>query len=203
VRAAVLSQFELDEAYFSSILSEPDYMQRFAIASRNHYYALQSTVRADFAIIDKRTTGLFQRLSDLATIRFEAFLDNNDIGKPGRQWKKKGETIGLPFLINIYGSRSIAQEVGKRLSKGGAFLQHPYLLDKGVEYNNPHFFKLPNRKTAIRLEYQVSTYRQPSRESQAAQVSGILDSLDHGVVLQDKTAGAMVQSELLGYVNCL
>src|SRR5277367_3376960 len=172
-------------------------MQRFTIASRNHYYALQSTVRADFAIIDKRTTGLFQRLSDLATIRFEAFLDSNDIGKPGKQWKKKGETIGLPFLINIYGSRSIAQEVGKRLSKGGAFLQHPCLLDKGIEYDNPHFFKLPNRKTALPPDNVVSPCRQLSRESQAAQVSGILDSLDHGAVLQDNIVGAMVRSELL------
>jgi hypothetical protein len=197
VRAAVLSQFQLDEAYFSSLLSKPDYAQRFAISFRDHYYALQSTTQADFAIIDKHTTHIFQRLSDLATIRFEAFLDSNDIGKPGKQWKKRGETIGLSFCINIYGSRGIAQEVGKRLSKGGSFLQHPYLLDEGIEYDNPHYFKLPNRKPALPPDNVTSPYRQPSRESQAAQVSGILDTLDHGAVLQDDNVGAMIQSELL------
>lgn len=197
MRAAVLSQFQLDEAYFSTLLSKPDYVQRFAISFRNHYYALQSTTQADFAIIDKRTTRVFQRLSDLATIRFEAFLDSNDIGKPGKQWKKGGETIGLPFCINIYGSRRIAQEVGKRLSKGGSFLQHPYLLDEGIEYDNPHYFKLPNRKIALPPDNVVSQCQQPPRGSQAAQVSGILDSLDHGAVLQDNSVGAMVQSELL------
>jgi hypothetical protein len=193
----VLSQFQLDEAYFSSLLSKPDYVQRFAISFRNHYYALQSTTQTDFAVIDKRTTRVFQRLSDLATIRFEAFLDSNDIGKPGKQWKKGGETIGLPFCINIYGSRGIAQEAGKRLSKGGSFLQHPYHLDEGIEYDNPHYFKLPDRRMALPLDNVVSPCRQPSRESQAAQVSGILDSLDHGAVLQDDNVGAMVRSELL------
>jgi len=193
----MLSQFQLDEAYFSSLLSKPDYVQRFAISFRGHYYALQSTTQADFAIIDKRTTHVFQCLSDLATIRFEAFLDSNDIGKPGKQWKKGGETIGLLFSVNIYGSRGITQEVGKRLSKGGSFLQHPYLLDKGIEYDNPHYFKLPNRKTALPPDNVVSPCRQLSRESQAAQVSGILDSLDHGAVLQDNFVGAMVRSDLL------
>jgi hypothetical protein len=197
VKAAVLSQFQLDEAYFSSLLNKPDYGQRFAISSRNHYYALQSTTQTDFAIIDKRTTHVFQRLSDLATVRFEALLDGNDLGKPGKQWKKGGETIGLPFSINIYGSRGIAQEVGKRLSKAGSFLQHPYLLGEGIEYDNPHYFKLPNRKTSLPPNNVISPCRQPSRKSQAAQVSGILDSLDHGAVLQDNIIGAMVRLELL------
>ena len=193
----MLSQFQLDEAYFSSLLSKPDYVQRFAISFRSHYYALQSTTQADFAILDKRTTRVFQRLSDLVTIRFEAFLDGNDTGKPGKHWKKGRETIGLPLCINVYGSRRIAQEVGKRLSKEGSFLQHPYLLDESIEYDNPHYFKLPNRKPALPPGNAISQYRQPSRESQATQVSGILDSLDHGAVLQDDNVGAMVQSELL------
>ena len=197
MRAAVLSQFQLDEAYFSSLLGMPDYVQPFTISCRDQYYALQSNTQADFAIIDKRTTNVFQRLSDLATIRFEAFLDSNTVGKPGKQWKKGGETIGLSFSINIYGSRRIAQEVGKRLSKGGSFLQHPYHLDKGIEYDNPHYFKLPNRKPAFPPGNVVSPCRQLSRESQAAQVSGILDSLHHSTVLQDNTVGAMVRSELL------
>jgi SWI/SNF-related matrix-associated actin-dependent regulator of chromatin subfamily A3 len=198
----MLNQFELDEKYFSSLLKEPDYVRQFAITFKNHYYALKSPAQTDFAIVDKRTTGIFQRLSDLAMIRFEALLDSNDAGKTGKQWKKKGETIGFVISVNIYGSRNIAQEVGKRLSKAGAFLQHPCHLDKGIEYDNPHFFKLPNRKTIAPPVCMVSQCRQASSEAQAPQVSRILDSLDHGAALQDINAGAMVRSKLLRYIIC-
>lgn len=48
----------------------------------------------------------------------------------------------LPIELNVYGRRDDAESIGRTLSRAGTYLQFPrYGLD-GVEYYNPHFFRI-------------------------------------------------------------
>ncbi|KAG4293537.1 hypothetical protein FPRO06_00122 [Fusarium proliferatum] len=48
----------------------------------------------------------------------------------------------LPIQLNIYGHREDADAIGRTLSKAGAYLQFPRSGLHGVEYYNPHFFRM-------------------------------------------------------------
>ncbi|KAF5593767.1 DNA repair and recombination RAD5C [Fusarium subglutinans] len=48
----------------------------------------------------------------------------------------------LPIELNIYGRREDAESIGRTLSKMGTYLQFPRCGLEGVEYYNPHFFRM-------------------------------------------------------------
>ncbi|KAL7764103.1 hypothetical protein ACKLNR_005248 [Fusarium oxysporum f. sp. zingiberi] len=82
--------------------------------------------------------------------------------------------------VNIYGRELDARDIGQQLSKVGAFLQHPFYLEDGVEYLNPQFFDLedgPKYMTYLvgmdDSKFQAKTF------SDAVEVT--LTSLDHGM----------------------
>lgn len=182
-----------------SLLEGTSAIQCFPISPRNQYFALQSPAQADFAILNSRTTKILWGLSDLTPIRYEAFFAGHDLGKPKQQWKRKGNTIGITVSINIYGLREIANDVGRRLSKAGIYLQHPYYLDKNFEYDNPHYFKLPGRQAKEFTVCDSSPTRGAMRQPQVVNIVKIFESLDQGHGLQNQNVDSRIKTPLLWY----
>ncbi|KAI0105553.1 SNF2 family N-terminal domain-containing protein [Nemania sp. FL0031] len=71
--------------------------------------------------------------SDVQAVRFEAVVPSSVLNK-----RQKGGKKQLSISINIFSSRSAADDVGSRLSKLQGYLQHPkFRLE--VDYYNPQF----------------------------------------------------------------
>ncbi|KAH7174003.1 uncharacterized protein B0J16DRAFT_199527 [Fusarium flagelliforme] len=82
--------------------------------------------------------------------------------------------------VNIYGQELHARDIGHQLCTVGAFLQHPFYLEDGIEYLNPQFFDLkdgPRYMTHLvgmdDSKFQAKTF------SDTVEVA--LSSLDHGM----------------------
>ena len=204
-----MNGFDLDTACFSDVIREmrcgKGKLQQFNICRKKKgYFTLQSPTQHDFAVLDRQTTKAFSHLSDISdlnTIRFEALLPSDVNGQAGKQWKKKGDTVGITISVNIYGARSLGQGIGKRLSAIKIFLQHPFSLPMGMKYDNPHFYKLPNRTAAIPSTCVPAQGTTGTRDDQIAKATGILDSLHHHTQLLQIHAGSSVVSDLLTYAS--
>ncbi|EXK49760.1 hypothetical protein FOMG_02243 [Fusarium oxysporum f. sp. melonis 26406] len=61
----------------------------------------------------------------------------------------------LPIELNIYGRREDAESVGRTLSKAGTYLQFPRCGLEGVEYYNPHFFRMEGYPEQASIETLV------------------------------------------------
>ncbi|KAF5254485.1 hypothetical protein FANTH_743 [Fusarium anthophilum] len=61
----------------------------------------------------------------------------------------------LPIELNIYGSREDAEAIGQTLSKAGTYLQFPRYGLAGVEYYNPHFFRMEGYPDQASIETLV------------------------------------------------
>jgi hypothetical protein len=151
---------------------------RFELAPRTGYYSLVSAFGKDFAIIDTQTTKQLDSIIDLSPpFTAEAVLISGDRDKftSSASAKKQGFVIS----INLYGSRHIYNELGVRLSKARAFLQHPYAYREDVEYDNPHYFKDPDGDND--LDMVILTLRGDSDQSEnvANAVNEVLESLDN------------------------
>lgn len=96
-------------------------------------------------MVDIKTSKVFRDISRVATLRFQACLTSQDLQKA---FAEQGQLHSISASVNIYGPRLVVHEVGKRLSKARLYLQHPIVVDKNVEYDNPHFFKLPSQSAA-------------------------------------------------------
>jgi hypothetical protein len=176
-------------------------IQQFNICHRKGHYALQSPTQHDFAVLDSHITKALGHLSNIKPIRFEALLSSDVNRQPRKQRRKGGDTLVITISVNIYGSRNLGQSIGKRLSATRTFLQHPFFLPAGMKYDNPHFYKLPNRTAAIPSSCIPVQGNAETRNDQIAQATGILDSLHHHTQLRQVHAGSSVVSELLQYVS--
>jgi hypothetical protein len=82
--------------------------------------------------------------------------------------------------VNIYGRELDARDIGHQLSKVGAFLQHPFYLEDGVEYLNPQFFDLKDGP-----RYMTHLVGMDDSKFQAKALSDTVEvalaSLDHGM----------------------
>ncbi|UZP36582.1 hypothetical protein NXS19_004398 [Fusarium pseudograminearum] len=87
-----------------------------------------------------------------------------------------------PFKIsvNIYGYESDARNIGQQLSKVGAFLQHPFYLEEGVEYLNPQFFD-PQDGPRYMTHLVGMDETQFQARAFSDVVEGVLSSLDNGL----------------------
>ena len=149
-------------------------------------------------MIDKKTSGCLRNLKDCGPVRFEAFVTKDEWTDRLKLWKGKGGRSGLTVTVNIYGARTVSRQVSKRLSKAGLFLQHPEYCSKGVEYENPHYFKLPYR-VSPQPSVSSTIYSPETLEdtSQRPNVAHILDTLSSHQYLQDALIDSRVKTSLL------
>ncbi|KAI2462808.1 SNF2 family N-terminal domain-containing protein [Annulohypoxylon bovei var. microspora] len=130
----------LDRSRISQCLSADTNVAQFVylnLRQKDHLYVLCSVDSADFAYLDTRTVSKLNTLRGVPTVRFEAVIQSSVFTK-----RQRGSKLGpqlFPVSINIFGSKSAADDAASRLSNCSICLQHPKSLYAEVEYHNPQF----------------------------------------------------------------
>ena len=176
------------------LLSGPDSAHRFSVFARQDYFALLSAAQNEFAVLDIGTTRALQTLGGLALLRFQAILEDGYLKGPAQRWKKGKRTI-IPVSINIYGSKELVQDVGKRLSKAHIYLQHPLHRDN-VQYCNPHYFVLPGKDQEYE-SYHPSPSEQDVQSPGVVNIDRLFEVIDHTQGLQVWNADWQIRTPLL------
>lgn len=143
-----------------------------------------------FAMVDAITSKKLEALQGHATVCIKAVIEGQTLVQLASKKKAKE-----PFAIslNVYGTESDAHDIGERLSKEQAFLQHPFYLEDGIEYWNPQFFDLGDTpKYLTHLVGMNESEIQAKRLSDAVQ--DVLTSLDHGILTETTNAPEIMPS---------
>ncbi|RTE72192.1 hypothetical protein BHE90_013394 [Fusarium euwallaceae] len=131
-----------------------------------------------FAMVDRITSGKLEALQGHATVCTKAVIEGQTLVQLASKKKAKGS---FAISLNVYGPESDAHDIGERLSRQQAFLQHPFYLEDGIEYWNPQFFDLGDTpKYLTHLVGMNESEIQAKRLSDAVQ--DVLTSLDHGML---------------------
>jgi hypothetical protein len=153
-------------------------LKRYPVILRDGYYTLQSPSGKDFAVLDISTTRALKAVQNLGTVRFQAVIQCNVIDRPETAIGTKIIRDMVEGSINIYGIQNLAKKVGATLTRERQFLQHPDVVDPGVEYNNPHYFKTPGLTVDLNQLVKPRHAGQMSKEAISSEVGKIMDSLD-------------------------
>lgn len=160
--------------------------------------------------------GLCRGLHDLVAqtqVQVQAFIPSDNL-VIAMQCRNSQTSEPLPAEINIYGSKSNAQEIGAALSKSGIFLQRPQYGLEIAEYYNPHILRMDGfpdplpceepeesqdstNDTQEIIETSTGESREPARRNDTAVVDSILDSLSHHPMLQEIAAVPEIRTSLL------
>ena len=109
-------------------------------------YVLMSSANTPAAVVDISTTEILEELDrQFASLRFQAHFAPTSSG--GADETLMDEENISAINLNIYGLCSTMDDVGKALSLMKAYLQQPMLVDSGVRYDNPHYFKPQGQTT--------------------------------------------------------
>lgn len=156
-------------------------LERYLILLRDGYYALQSPSGKDFAVVDINTTRTLKAVQNLGNVRFQAVFQCNAIDRPGTTAGTIAKRNIIEVSINLYGSQILANKVGVLLTQERRFLQHPDVVDPGLDYNNPHYFKTPGLTVDLNQCVKSSRDRQISISSEVAKIMDSLSSVDSDI----------------------
>ncbi|KAF5228847.1 hypothetical protein FAUST_10821 [Fusarium austroamericanum] len=129
-----------------------------------------------FVMIDLMTAKKLEALGEQAGVFTKAVVESKAVkGLSRKSTKSPFETS-----VNIYGYELDARDIGQQLSKVGAFLQHPFYLEEGVEYLNPQFF---HPQDGPRYMTHLVGMDEPKFQGKVFSdvVEGVLSSLDNGL----------------------
>ncbi|KAI1740462.1 SNF2 family N-terminal domain-containing protein [Xylaria scruposa] len=164
-------------------LTEP--FTHFRVQPKDHIHVLCCESQSEFAVLDTQTTSRLSTLSRTPKLRFDAVVESNILSK--RQRGAKQIPRIFPLTINIFGSKSTADDVAYKLSKVSAFLQHPQSLRVEVEYYNPQFLTLTNDSSSMRNLVGIGNNPFWTLNiSIIGEVGRILESLTHVNIVSEK-----------------
>ncbi|KAI0599782.1 SNF2 family N-terminal domain-containing protein [Biscogniauxia sp. FL1348] len=163
-----------DNALFTTFLLRP----------KDNLYLLYSETGAEFAVLDIRTASKLNALKGMQMVRFEAVVRSSIFAKRQRGGKQGSQSF--PVSINIFGSKSTADDVASRLSKLSAYLQHPEWLHTEAEYHNPQFLPLADRNLKMNDLIGLGSESPWNLKIKISEeIGSILESLTH-VAAEDK-----------------
>ncbi|GME58772.1 hypothetical protein GTA08_BOTSDO11284 [Neofusicoccum parvum] len=85
----------------------------------------------------------FDALHDLPdTVHVEGLVTKNEWSECLAAVEKGTKSIRMSIDAELYGPPAEAENVAKKLSKSGLFLQHPYFNARKLTYHNPQYFDL-------------------------------------------------------------
>ncbi|TRX94187.1 hypothetical protein FHL15_004955 [Xylaria flabelliformis] len=169
----------------SSITNDPKSFTHFRVEARDHIHVLCNESGSEFAVLDTRTASRLSALSGTLMLRFEAVVESSTFSKRQRGAKQRQRTF--PLSVNIFGSKSVAEDVACILSKISAFLQHPQSLYAEIEYYNPQLLTFGNNDSNMRDLVGIGNhYLRTLNSSILGEVGKILDSLTHTNILAEQ-----------------
>ncbi|KAJ5195938.1 helicase [Penicillium cf. viridicatum] len=59
---------------------------------------------------------------------------------------KTSSEAAIRVDIHVYGLENLRDQIGRQLSKGNLFLQHPDMCRPGIRYDNPHILRFDERE---------------------------------------------------------
>ena len=191
-----MNDIQQSDSHISNILANPETNQPFPISSRHDYYCLQSSDGRDFAVVHSRTTVALRVLQDLPSIRLEAVFGDGYCDRPD-QLRRKGNKTIFPISINIYGSKEIAQESGRKLSKAHTYLQHPIRSDGDIPYQNPHYYAVPGAREAD--HYSAPHPETEDQQAPAVDMTKLFEELENTRTLPVWNVDCHLRTPLLEY----
>ncbi|KAI0897379.1 SNF2 family N-terminal domain-containing protein, partial [Annulohypoxylon nitens] len=114
------------------------------LREKDDFYVLCSNDGVESAVLDTRTVSRLNALKGSPTVRFEAAIQCSIFTKRQRGSNKLHRLF--PVSINIFGSKSAADDTASRFAKLSTYLQHPKSLHTYVEYHNPQFLLFDDDK---------------------------------------------------------
>lgn len=111
-------------------------------------------------------------------VRFEAVILSLHSGSQETKVNARSTNETCDICINVYGNRELSGQVGADLTEHGQYLQHPLLLDHGMEYDNPHYLMAPGSAIDINHLVKHRQWGPASRPLIYTKVMNLLDSLD-------------------------
>jgi len=147
----------------------------FSIRSDKGCYLVSFKDGKDAAILDVETTSKLRALKS-HPVRFDAVLQSNIFSKSHSD--SGGSAKIIPLSINIFGPKRCAEDIASQLAKVSGFLQHPKMLNPGIEYYNPQYLAFPDE--TIDMNEFVDTGKDTARAQKvkiSEEVEDILDSL--------------------------
>lgn len=152
-------------------------LERYPVLPREGYYALQSPSGKDFAVLDINTTRTLEAVQKLGSVRFQAVIQCNAVDKPRTTVGTITKRDMVEVSINLYGAQNLAKKVGILLTHQRQFLQHPDVVDPGIDYDNPHYFKAPDLTVDLNQCVKPCHNGRISKEAISSEVDKIMDSL--------------------------
>ena len=178
VRIACPTGFGLDRSFYLSLLKNQYTPMTFDLRCSGDCFYVLSSKGTKFALLDIQTTRALTELQGVKSLRFEAAPLLSPSDKENIKDKTCSPDQVRSITVNIYGTRDSAGEAGAILTRAGLYLQHPFLLRYGMEYNNPHYFQVPGSKIDINQFVQNRQHGSNLKQNLSIEVTKVLDSLD-------------------------
>jgi hypothetical protein len=151
----------------------------FKVVSReNCYYLAQTddTAPTDFAVLDLVTTAYLHSLRQFTGLFYTAVVSSSWLGSIPRKSTRKKTIIDL--TVNVMGPENLADDVGEAVAVASGYLQHPFFLEAGIPYINPHYFYPGNQKSDLR--HLIGPAKTDSRAMRVYNgIETVLESLDN------------------------
>ena len=153
-------------------------MAKYELKCHNNCFLASSLKKKDFALLDIRTTKALRKLQDNTSVRFEAVISPSPSDDQSSQPEIQNRNEICNISLNIYGREALAVQVGAILTEEGRFLQHPLLLNYGMEYSNPHYLVASGLVVDFNKFVKCRQYGSNFQQSISTEVTKLLDSLD-------------------------
>lgn len=196
-RIACPSGLGFDRAFYRSVSKLGQTTeQEYEVKCETSNLSLLSPQGTQFALLDTRTSKALRALLALQHVQFTVtILPDSDVGM-------RPELNGAcQVSVNIYGTATSIHQVGRLLTEQRRYLQHPPLLEYGVEYINPHYFVAPGTQVSFGQFVKIRYYGFPSKGKITSEVIKIMDSLGWNTVAAESTVIDQLQTPLLPSVS--
>jgi hypothetical protein len=145
-------------------------LEQFPVLRKDdNCFTLKDKENNDFAILDTSTTAALNLLQGLANLTFCAI--------PRPVTGNQGASPVVEVSINIHGAFSYYRQIGSLLAAQRYYLQHPDVVEPGVRYDNPQYYKRFEGMDMHRFIKPLHRAKQ-TPQSVRAEVDSILDTLD-------------------------
>ncbi|KAL4871331.1 hypothetical protein BDV12DRAFT_164112 [Aspergillus spectabilis] len=120
----------------------------------------------DLGYLSEKMTKTLTSLSNLPQFELEAFAHPAVLIDAIRR-AGKGSDAKIRVNINVYGLKTNRDQVGRKLSSQGLFLQAPDICAPGIKYDNPHILRLEGMDDTDTEEEEEETAEAEPEEVEA------------------------------------
>ena len=160
------------------MLESTEALTKYELKRHDNCFLASSPKGKPFALLDIQTTKALRALQDGTHVRFEAVIFPSPSESRCSQVETEGAREMCSITLNICGPQAFAAQVGILLTQEGRCLQHPLLLDYGMEYSNPHYLVVPGSVVDFSKFVKSRQCGSSFQKSVSIELTKLLNSLD-------------------------